>query len=139
MSNLFVADVGVERFNKDHQRLLFYVQEFNRLSDRFAEREAEEDEWDQLDSIFKRFDKYTQIHFKAEEELMRAYDYPQLEEHLKQHADLIDTLHRLREQIESRQAGRFTEVKAFLAKWLLEHINDHDVRYSAFFQEKGVD
>ncbi len=88
MSKLFVADVGVKRFNKDHQRLLFYVQEFNRLSERFDRREAEEDEWDQVDSIFNRFSKYTEIHFKAEEELMAAHDYPHLQEHIGQHKAL---------------------------------------------------
>ncbi|MBF0621443.1 MAG: hemerythrin family protein [Magnetococcales bacterium] len=139
MSELSLADVGVKQFNKDHQRLLFYIVEFNRLVVRFQEREPFEDEWDQIRILFKRLDKYTKVHFKAEETLMVEQGYPLYEEHLKQHHALIDALAELKKKVKAQDARYIADIKSFLLDWLRNHINGHDLKYRDFFKEKKVD
>lgn len=134
MSDPTIADVGVERFNNDHQRLLFYVLEFTRLARRFGERAPFEDEWDQVDGIFPRLDRYVAEHFQAEEELMRIHAYPHREEHAAQHAQLSRTLDTLRHQVEERRAGAVAQLEGFLLEWLQTHVNREDLKYRGFFQ-----
>ena len=131
---LTVADVGVELFNNDHHRLLFYIVEFERLAERFLQREPFQDEWDQLDSIFPRLEKYTESHFKAEEELMYKYGYPHLEEHKGQHNRLLEQVCRLQSQIRSREYQHIVKLRSFLLDWLQTHISQDDRKYRGFFQ-----
>ncbi|MBF0272840.1 MAG: hemerythrin domain-containing protein [Magnetococcales bacterium] len=134
MTDWTIVDVGVERFNNDHQRLLFYVIELDRLAQRFQQREPFEDEWDQVDLLFPRLDKYTQEHFQAEEALMRQYAYSHLDEHIIQHNQLIQHLDRLREDVALRRSGSIAHLETFLLDWLRNHINRNDRKYRGCFQ-----
>ncbi|MBF0126405.1 MAG: bacteriohemerythrin [Magnetococcales bacterium] len=133
MEALTLADVGVERFNNDHQRLFFYIVEFNRLTQRFRERPPLEDEWDQVDSIFPNLTKYTREHFQSEEELMRRHAYPLLDEHVRQHQHLIRHLGIIKEAVDARQTDAIVRLEAFLFEWLQNHINRIDLQYSGCF------
>ncbi|MBF0182031.1 MAG: hemerythrin domain-containing protein [Magnetococcales bacterium] len=130
---LFIEDVGVERFNNDHQRLLFYVIEFERLAGRFQERAPFEDEWDQVDSLFPRLDKYTREHFAAEENLMRQHGYACLAEHVGQHQELIRHLRQLEIDVAARRAEAIIHLESFLLNWLQNHINQEDRKYRGCF------
>ena len=139
MIELRIADVGVGRFNRDHQRLLFYIDEFNRLSERFSRRAPYEDEWDQVDALFPRLEKYTRTHFQAEEDLMLAHDYPGFKDHKRQHEQLIQSLSKLKTHVEQRESNYVADLKGFLFDWLKNHINGHDLKYRDFFLERGVE
>ena len=134
ITEIDIVDVGVDRFNHDHQRLLFYVIEFNKLAKRFHDREPYEDEWDQINAIFPRLENYTKDHFNAEEELFRKHDYPQLEQHCKQHDNLLQNLQNLKNGIEARQYAQITDLDSFLLDWLIGHINRDDLQYRSFFK-----
>lgn len=136
MDQLTIVDVGVERFNTDHERLLFYVQEFSRLAKRFGSALPLEDEWDQLDGLFPRLEKFTQEHFQAEESLMREYNYPLLDEHRNQHLYLIQQLDKLQKEIKKRQSQFVGFLETFLVDWLQTHINQDDLKYRGFFQQE---
>ncbi len=134
MSNLTVSDVGVERFNKDHQRLLFYIEEFTRLSARFRLRTPFPDEWDQMDGIFVRLEKYTRVHFKEEEQAMAKRGYPTLPDHHAQHQQLINVLADLRLKVKRREFQAIGAVKSFLQEWITNHINHTDTQYGPYFK-----
>ncbi|MBF0131504.1 MAG: hemerythrin family protein [Magnetococcales bacterium] len=134
MSNLTVSDVGVERFNKDHQRLLFYIEEFTRLSARFRLRTPFPDEWDQMDGIFVRLEKYTRVHFKEEEQAMAKRGYPTLPDHHAQHQQLINVLADLRIKVKRREFQAIGAVKLFLQEWITNHINHTDTQYGPYFK-----
>jgi hemerythrin len=134
MEALQIADVGVERFNNDHQRLLFYIIEFNRLAERFRDRLPHDEEWDPIDALFPRLEKYTQEHFQAEEALMQQHAYPLLPRHIQQHQELIRHLHKLKVEVATRQAVAIAALQFFLFDWLTHHINQEDRQYRGCFQ-----
>jgi len=134
MTTPVLADVGVERFNNDHQRLLFYIIEFDRLARRFHERAPLEEEWDQVDAIFPRLERYTLEHFQAEEALMRQHAYPHLEEHRLQHQQLVHHLVRLKQEVATRHADAIARLESFLLDWLQTHINQDDLKYRGCFR-----
>jgi hemerythrin len=129
-----IANVGVERFNNDHQRLLFYIMEFSRITKRFLDRDPYADEWDQVLSIFPRLEKYTEEHFQAEEQLMRQYAYPYLDEHIEQHNQLIGKVRLIRKEIDARRSLSIANMEALLVDWIQSHINHDDLKYCGFFQ-----
>jgi hemerythrin-like metal-binding protein len=134
MHKIILQDVGVEKFNNDHKRLFFYVEEFNRLSERFKGREPFDDEWDQINTIFPRLEKYTKNHFKAEEEMMRRHDYEHMLEHFAQHNSLNQHLETLKVAIKTRKYNYLAGLEAFLFNWLQNHINTDDLKYKDCFQ-----
>lgn len=136
MTDLAVSDVGVERFNKDHQRLLFYVQEFTRLCSRFRLRTPFPDEWDQVDAIFNRLEKYTSSHFREEEMALARIDYPTLAMHLEQHQHLVSMLADLKVKVKNREFQAIGAVKMFLVEWITNHINYVDTQYKPFMTSK---
>ncbi|MBF0379692.1 MAG: bacteriohemerythrin, partial [Magnetococcales bacterium] len=134
MEELSIADVGIERFNNDHQRLLFYITEFSKLAKRFQEREPFDDEWDQIDSIFPRLKKYSEDHFNAEEALMKKHGYPHIEQHIKQHNGLNKHIDTLQNDITARKSSYIATLESFLIDWLQNHINKEDLKYKNFLQ-----
>ncbi|MDY6971566.1 MAG: bacteriohemerythrin, partial [Thermodesulfobacteriota bacterium] len=91
-----------------------------------------------LENTFKFLIKYTEDHFKKEEEMMREHIFPEYEAHRKKHEDL------------KRQAldleKKFTEGKMqidmsfikFFKDWIIDHILTEDRKYGPYFNEKGL-
>ncbi|MBF0455004.1 MAG: hemerythrin domain-containing protein [Magnetococcales bacterium] len=134
MRTFSLADVGVERFNNDHKRLLFYLEAFTRLAKRFAQHQPKEDDWDQVDQLFPRLERYTQSHFKEEEDLMLAQHYPHLSEHQTQHTNLIKHLEQLKKGVKTRDEREIAKLEDFLLDWLSNHINKSDLQYRGLLQ-----
>jgi len=82
--------------------------------------------------------EYTDFHFSAEEELMKEHDYPEMENHLKQHAQFIQMLKNLEEDFEEEGATKAlgTSINTYLINWLIKHIQKVDVEFGAFLKTK---
>lgn len=70
---------------------------------------------------------YTQEHFRDEEQLMLAIDFPELERHQKLHQDLINYLNKL-DVKQLQQAEPRRKFESFLGSWLVEHIVKEDMK-----------
>lgn len=71
-----------------------------------------------------------QIHFRTEETLMKAAEYPDLEKHIKLHRILIEQANRL--AVEAEKSLDFDIVLNFLKQWWLSHINMKDREYAPY-------
>ncbi len=83
--------------------------------------------------------RYAHAHFKAEESLMEAYDYPGLGEQKKQHRDF-------RKKIVGFSTATYYGVDhmpdallEYLVDWWVHHILEDDMAYRSFFKDKGVE
>jgi hemerythrin-like metal-binding protein len=107
----------------DDQHRAFF-QMFDELNTAVREQRAQAAIAQTLD----RLDDYISSHFAMEEGLMREAKYPYLDQHLVQHEDMRK---RSAQLIAGFRAGKpvlTQELIAFLAKWLVEHIREHDRR-----------
>ncbi|MBF0423734.1 MAG: hemerythrin family protein [Magnetococcales bacterium] len=138
MEELAVADVGVERFNRDHQRLLFYVQEFTSLCDRFRQRTPFPDEWDQVDLLFRRLEDYTRNHFRSEEGELSKIGFPALSAHQQQHQYFVDVLTNLKTKVVNREFRAIGTVETLLIDWIVNHINQTDVQYRTYLSTEST-
>lgn len=79
---------------------------------------------------------YANIHFKREEELQRAVGFPFHEAHRRAHRDLLSDLDRIGDDLLSRHsAHQHGTLSNFLREWLVEHVQDADMRMRPYVDE----
>lgn len=81
---------------------------------------------------------YTIYHFETEEKFFDEYDYPEAEQHKKQHKSLIDQVAALQKQHESGEKVLTMDIMNFLRDWLQDHILGSDLKFGPFLKSKGV-
>jgi hemerythrin len=69
--------------------------------------------------------KYTNFHFKSEEEYMESIKYKDLEKHKKIHEDLITELSKISKG-GIKSDDNFIKLQSFIWQWLKKHIMEED-------------
>ena len=114
--------VGVSILDEDHKRLIEII---NRANDAIAQKSSAE--W-----LVQELKDYAHIHFAREEEMLMSANYPDIEEHQRQHGQFVEWL----ETVE--RTFRFTPgayhlvgeaVSSYLNDWLINHILVTDMEY----------
>ena len=123
--------VNVQKFDQDHKKL---VQLINDLHQAMLDHKAN----DVLGVIFIELANYTKDHFKAEEEAMVKYSYPNFEAHKKLHTELVAQVDKLWDDFKAGKLMMSITVLNFLRDWLVKHILGEDSKYTAFFNAKGL-
>jgi len=123
--------VKVQLFDEHHQQLITII---NQLHEAKEQRRTPRE----LDVIFSKLIEYTQIHFDSEETLLHQYHYPGLHDQQGEHANFVESLRNLRKSFKEGNENIDHKVLEFLQSWLLCHILDSDMAYSAYLNEKGV-
>ncbi len=81
---------------------------------------------------------YTKTHFFVEEELMRAYDYPELQVHRKEHESFKKKVDMLAQRFEENNELIEDKLLDYLKSWLIEHILKTDARLANYLKERGM-
>jgi len=81
---------------------------------------------------------YTQYHFLAEEKLMERYKFAGLPTHRGEHNYLTERVQAFKKDFDAGNRDVTSELLAFLQKWLTNHIQVVDQRYSDFLNAQGV-
>ncbi len=87
-----------------------------------------------LAKVFTHLAKYVNGHFKNEEALMASIGYPELEEHKKQHRQLVEQAIELSEKYIDGEDSVTEETIAFLKDWAVNHITGSDMKIRAFLK-----
>lgn len=124
--------VEISLFDQQHQELVSII---NRLHQAIKEGQGSQI----LEEVFDQLVAYTQFHFKAEEELMLQYGYPDYEHHKREHVILVGQVADIATQIKAGKVFQPINVMQFLVNWLTNHLKGEDKQYSAFFKSKGVE
>ncbi len=82
-----------------------------------------------------RLKHYVRDHFAAEEAMLKAAAYPQLAEHMAEHAAFRARLGDL--LVKSIGQDISTDTIAFLADWLVNHIGKTDMAYVPYLNKQG--
>lgn len=122
---------GIAQCDAEHQEL---VKRINALYEAIRSKETEQAVPETIEAIIS----YTIEHFDHEEELLKTQEYPDLEEHLKEHAELKEKVADFKQRLEAGEEQLHLKLFNFLREWLLHHIVETDIRYGEFLQSKGV-
>lgn len=122
--------VGVSRFDKQHRQLIKLINDLNE-----AMKLNKDDTY--VNRILDELVDYTVNHFSSEENLMKRYNYPDFDAHVRIHKDLVAKVADFQKQFKSGNAMLNVELMQFLRSWLVDHIQGTDQRYGSFFNENG--
>lgn len=121
--------VGHDHIDDQHRELLSHYNAFLKACNDQMEKH-------EILRLFGFLDRYVQVHFSAEETLMRQHDYPQTDEHCQAHRKLTDSLQRLKEQVEGNHTLTVVmDTSHMLMTWVLEHIGKEDVALGTHLQQ----
>ncbi len=77
---------------------------------------------------------YVDEHFEHEETFMRAYKYPDMDAHIGEHQDLVQTVQKFRTRLalQGSSISLIAEINRALIDWLLDHIKQTDMAFGRF-------
>ncbi len=78
------------------------------------------------------------MHFKTEEDLMQANDYPNFADHKAEHDKLVQTCAGVQKKFHAGELDITADVTNFVRDWLCSHIPSIDKNYGPFLNGKGV-
>jgi len=109
-------ETGNEQIDAEHKEM------FEILNDAFEEVEEDQKEA-KIKKVLKRLYDFLKIHFKEEEAYMRDIDYPQYEDHLDLHNEIINECNTLLERINDMEDALFErELAKIIDRDIIEHI-----------------
>jgi hemerythrin len=88
--------------------------------------------------ILERLSTYTEMHFAHEERLMKQHEYPDTDQHARQHMDLYNQVLKFQEDYKAGRAAMSVSVLKFLKHWLEDHILGSDMAYSPYLRARAV-
>jgi hemerythrin-like metal-binding protein len=128
-SDIYSVKIGI--IDSQHKNLVNII---NELHQAMITRHGKE----QLGTILSTLIKYTQMHFKTEENLLESHQYPEYARHKTEHDQLTKTVLDFRSKFQRDEIGLTIEVMDFLKDWLIKHILGTDKRYAPFLNARGV-
>jgi hemerythrin-like metal-binding protein len=111
--------VGNPMIDRDHKMLIQYLNEMH------AAMMAGKGK-DLVGAILSKLVQYTKDHFGREEIVWRAGHYADLENHQKEHRDLLQTVGDFKAKYEKGMLTLSVDVMNFLRDWLTNHILKSD-------------
>lgn len=121
--------VGNRLIDQEHETLIDYVNLLEQAVSNNASKDI-------IGQVVQGLVEYTKTHFFVEEELMKAYGYPDIESHLKAHEGFRQEIDNLVEQLDKGESIDLNAVLEFLKKWLTNHILIIDAKLSEFLADK---
>lgn len=124
--------LNIDSIDEQHKNLVDII---NKLYNAFTDGKAHEITGEILDEMLK----YTDYHFKTEEELFDKYDYPKSGEHKVIHNDFFEKTNYYKAKYEEGEENIHYDLMKYLKDWLIGHIQGEDVKYVDFFKESGIE
>ncbi|MBI5923112.1 MAG: guanylate cyclase [Betaproteobacteria bacterium] len=124
--------VGIREIDTQHQELLIRSAELVRLVGNGSTR---------LRGILDNITEQVASLYSSEENLMRRYEYPFIEDHMKQHGAFDRSFSELRKEIESHARDRLYlvfRIQLILVDWHINHTTKSDLHLGNFLQRAGV-
>ena len=113
--------IGIPEIDEEHKLLLVCIA---RLQDAKDHKEGDLAVY----FVLGELDDYVRVHFTVEEIIMRLFEFPGKDAHIRAHRRFADYV-RSMQQSELRGQSR-AEMTAFLQDWLVNHIMVADKQYA---------
>ncbi|NPA75675.1 MAG: bacteriohemerythrin [Euryarchaeota archaeon] len=125
-------ETGIEEIDRQHR---YFVKILNDINSSISENYR---------SAFLRalrfMDHYAHWHFGSEEKYMKMYDYPQYEEHCKEHEKFYEYTQSImnKAELQGITPALAYEVDKYLVDWLIAHIKGTDRRFAEFLKSRKL-
>lgn len=123
--------IGNRLMDQEHEVLIGYINQLQAAIE-------DEVESNVVKRVIRGLMEYSRTHFFVEEELMRAYEYPEALFHIRAHEGFRISAGELIRSVDMGDEIDLEQVLAFLTEWLTEHILDVDAQLADFLREKRL-
>jgi hemerythrin-like metal-binding protein len=113
--------VGNKEMDEQHKTLFIMINDF-----------FHHDSKEEVVKIFKNLITYVNLHFKAEENLLRQINYPKTAEHIIKHHELTDKFYFLEQKLDDYNIDLHHKISTLLYSWLTSHILKSDMDYKTY-------
>lgn len=113
------CSVGIDRIDEHHKYLFRLVDELLRAMERDDGRR-------EVFRAVAALESYAHFHFAAEEQMMRAWGYPELDEHIAMHDLYRAWIRRFKADLRDNPLAVGVDAAQFVREWLVEHIKKSD-------------
>ncbi len=113
---------------KDHRKLSDFL---SKLNTKAFNGQSQGD----MFKCINDFIRLVEEHFEKEEKVMNNIDYPQMLEHIKEHARLLDQLKTMKNQLNKGQTPFGDECMSWLKDWFYQHMTHADKKLDDFLLE----
>jgi len=117
--------VGNQTIDDEHRKLIAVI---NALY--LAVKKGEE--FAAIETAYGEMMEYTDYHFAHEQELMISSEYPDYEQHKRQHEAFVERLGKLFDEYRSGGQQTGIDLMSLLGSWWTSHINTSDKKLGAF-------
>ena len=84
--------------------------------------------------------EYAKKHFKTEKGYMEQVGYPNIAEHLEQHANLFQKIEYFEQEYKSENSSvAVFDLIDFMETWLLEHVPKYDQKFAEYLRPSVVE
>ena len=113
---------GIDDIDSQH-RLLFAI------AGELLDFEDPDDAGPEFKYMFNHLKKYVEEHFQFEEKFMKEIQYPDLDEHIGKHLEIIDEINASFKSSRSLKDLK-DKLGSLMQRWITGHILDEDKKYS---------
>ena len=123
--------VGVTSLDDDHRHLINLINQLESAIHYYTGKEFEQ-------KALQEVVDYTKYHFEREEKLMKENNYPDFDNHVAKHREMIEKVNQSVEDYKNDPDHAISDTVEFLRSWLINHICKTDREYTSFFNDKGI-
>lgn len=129
-------ELGIPSIDEQHKTLLDIG---NRISSLLMAHEDGDDNYEDIFNVIEELKAYTIYHFDTEEELFVKYDYPDYDNHKKEHDGFIEYVESVDfGTIDEDQKQFLKELLEKIVKWVFNHILTTDFLYKSHMLNLGL-
>lgn len=124
-------DTGILVIDEQHRELFAAVGRLRGSVQGGAAPEA-------IDGLLSELVRLSEHHFATEEAFMAKYGYPDLTQHVAEHASMLTSLHDLLTKFRESHQALALMVPTFMEGWLRHHISDGDFGFVTFLKARNL-
>lgn len=124
-------NTGIHVIDGQHQELFALMDRLRKAVQEGATREV-------VDGLLSELIRCSEHHFATEEAFMTKYGYPDLTQHMADHASMLTSLHELRAKFQESPSALALMVPTFMEGWLKHHISDGDFGFVTFLKARNL-
>ncbi|MBI5726918.1 MAG: hemerythrin family protein [Ignavibacteriales bacterium] len=122
-------DIGLEVIDSQHRILVELINDLYEANSTGAAGQVVED-------VFMKLSDYTHYHFSSEEDMLKLYGYPKLEEHIAEHEGFRLTIKKLKSETKGGNIILSLKTIDYLKDWTINHILGTDREFGEFVRHR---
>jgi len=123
--------VTIDEIDQQHKKIIFMI---NELSDAMINKAGDEVMGEIIDEMIR----YTDVHFKTEENYFERFGYKETAKHKEEHLLFVNKVVEFYNAFKKSESKVTLELLKFLSYWLQDHIKVSDKKYVELFKKNGV-